>query len=78
MACGVLACQDEVHAQCTLRDPCSMTGFLNDLTYFILLIALLAVRNKRANIVLLLLMLARYAVFPLLFFLKIGVHGRLF
>jgi len=53
-------------------------GFLNDLTYFALLIALLVVRDKRANIVLLLLMLARYAVFPLLFFLHIGVHGRVF
>lgn len=53
-------------------------GFLNDVTYFVLLIALLAVRSKRANIVLLILMLARYAVFPLLFFLGIGVHGRVF
>ena len=53
-------------------------GLANDLTYFALLIALLVVRDKRANIVLLLLMLARYAVFPLLFFLHIGVHGRVF
>ena len=53
-------------------------GFANDLTYFALLIALLVVRDKRANVVLLLLMLARYAVFPLLFFLHIGVQGRLF
>jgi hypothetical protein len=53
-------------------------GFANDLTYFVLLIALLAARSERANVVLLLLMLARYAVFPLLFFLGIGVHSRLF
>jgi len=53
-------------------------GFANDLTYFVLLIALLAARSERANVVLLLLMLARYAVFPLLFFLRVGVHGRLF
>jgi hypothetical protein len=53
-------------------------GFANDLTYFVLLIALLAVRTKRASIVLLLLMLARYAVFPLLFFLGIGVHSHVF
>ena|SRR5690348_4884780 len=53
-------------------------GFANDLTYFVLLIALLAVRNKRANIVLLLLMLSRYAVFPILGFLGIGVHSHVF
>ena len=53
-------------------------GFANDLTYFLLLIALLVVRSRRANIVLLLLMLVRYAVFPLLFYLGLGVHGRLF
>ncbi len=47
----------------------SPLGFLNLFTYFILLIGLLAVKNKRANIVLLLLMLARYAVFPLWAFL---------
>jgi hypothetical protein len=53
-------------------------GFANDLSYFALLIALLAVRNKRANLVLLLLLLARYAVFPVLGFLQIGVHSRVF
>lgn len=53
-------------------------GFANDLSYFALLIALLAVRSKRANIVLLLLLLTRYAVFPVLGFLQIGVHSRVF
>ena len=53
-------------------------GFANDLTYLGLLVALLAVRDKRANIVLLILMLARYAVFPVLGFLQIGVHSTLF
>jgi hypothetical protein len=53
-------------------------GFANDLTYFALLIALLAVRNKRANVVLLLLLLSRYAVFPMLGYLHIGVQSRLF
>ena len=46
--------------------------------YLGLLVALLAVRDKRANIVLLILMLARYAVFPVLGFLQIGVHSTLF
>jgi hypothetical protein len=53
-------------------------GFTNDVTYFILLIALLAVRNKRANVVLLLLLLARYAVIPVLAFYGVGMHTPLF
>ena len=53
-------------------------GFANDLTYFALLIALLAVGSKRGNLVLLILLLARYAVFPVLGFLQIGVHNPLF
>ena len=53
-------------------------GFANDLTYFALLIALLAVRNKRANIVLLLLLLLRYAIIPVLGFYQIGVRQPLF
>jgi hypothetical protein len=53
-------------------------GLFNDVTYFILLIALLAVRNKRANIVLLILLLSRYAVIPLLAFLGIGMRATLF
>ena len=53
-------------------------GFANDLTYFALLIALLAARNKRANIVLLLLLLSRYAIVPVLGFYQIGVRSPLF
>jgi hypothetical protein len=53
-------------------------GFANDLVYFIVLIALLIVRNKRANMSLLVIMLAKDAVVPLLAFLRIGVHGRVF
>lgn len=58
-----------------MRSP---TGFLNDLTYFILLVALLAARTKRASIVLLVLMLSRYAVFPVIAFLGIGMRSQLF
>jgi hypothetical protein len=58
-----------------MRSP---IGFLNFLTYFALLIPLLLVRGKRANIVLLILMLARYAVFPVLIMLRVGSGGRLF
>jgi len=36
------------------------------------------VRGKRASIVLLALMLGRYAVFPLLAFAGIGMHSQLF
>jgi hypothetical protein len=53
-------------------------GFANDLVYFVVLIALLRIRDKRANIALLVLMLAKDAVVPLLTFLAIGVHGRVF
>lgn len=56
----------------------SPLGIANDVTYFIPLIALLAVRNKRANLALLVFLLARYAVFPLLGVLGIGLHSRLF
>jgi hypothetical protein len=69
-AAGLLA----VHAP-FMRSP---VGFANFLTYFVLLIALLAVRGKRASIVLLILMLARYAVFPVLTLVRVGLHGRLF
>ena len=51
-------------------------GGLNEASYFILLIALMAARTKRANIVLLILMLARYAVFPLLIFLTVAIYGH--
>jgi hypothetical protein len=53
-------------------------GFANDVSYFVLLVALLLVRNKRANIVLLILLLARYAIIPVLVLEGIGVHGRVF
>ena len=53
-------------------------GFANDVTYFGLLVPLLLVRSKRASIVLLLLMLSRYVVFPVLGLLGIGVHSHVF
>ena len=56
----------------------SPLGFANDLTLFALLIALLTVRDKRANIALLILMLAKDAVVPALAFLGIGMHSQLF
>jgi hypothetical protein len=69
-AAGLLA----VHAP-FIRSP---IGFANFLTYFVLLIALLAVRDKRASIVLLILMLARYAVFPVVVLTGLGMQSRLF
>jgi hypothetical protein len=53
-------------------------GFANDLTLFALLIALLIVRNKRANVVLLLLLLIKDLVVPVFGFLRIGLHSQLF
>lgn len=53
-------------------------GFASDVTYFGLLIPLFLVRSERASIVLLLLMLSRYVVFPVLGFLGIGVHSHVF
>ena len=53
-------------------------GFANDVSYFVLLIALLLVRDRRANIVLLSLLLVRYAIFPVLGFLGVGTHSQLF
>jgi hypothetical protein len=53
-------------------------GFANDLIYFVVLVSLLATRNKRVNIVLLVVMLAKDAVVPALAFLGIGMHGRVF
>ena len=53
-------------------------GFANDLIYFVVLVSLLATRNKRVNIVLLVIMLAKDAVVPALAFLGIGMHGRVF
>jgi hypothetical protein len=63
-----------VHAP-FMRSP---VGFANFLTYFVLLVALLAVRTRRASIVLLILMLSRYALFPVLVLLRVGMNGRLF
>jgi hypothetical protein len=63
-----------VHAP-FMRSP---IGVLNFASYFILLTALLAARNTRANIVLLILMLSRYAVIPLLIVLNFGMRGRVF
>ena len=61
-----------VHAP-FMRSP---VGSANFVTYFVLLIALLLVRGKRANIVLLILMLSRYAIFPVLVLLyRAGAGG---
>ena len=78
---GILACNLFASAVLAavagsfMRTP---LGFANFLSYFALLIPLVAVRNKRANIALLLLMLSRYAVFPVLAIFRIGMHGQLF
>jgi hypothetical protein len=76
LLCNVVAAAALLVMKSTfMRSP---TGFLNDLTYFVLLVALLIVRGKRASIVLLALMLGRYAVFPLLAFAGIGMRSQLF
>ena len=78
---GILACNVVASAALAtvggsfMRSP---IGFMNFLSYFALLIPLLLVRNKRANIVLLALMLSRYALFPVLTMLGVGMHGRVF
>jgi hypothetical protein len=56
----------------------SPLGFANNLTYFVPLIVLLIVRSKRANIALLVFLLARWAVFPLFLVLGVGTHAKLF
>lgn len=53
-------------------------GFANDLIYFVVLIALLAIRNRRANIALLVVMLGKDVAVPLLAFFGIGMHGPVF
>jgi hypothetical protein len=63
-----------VHAQ-FMRTP---VGFANFASYFVLLAALIAVRSKRASLVLLALMLSRYAVFPVLVLVAVGTQGRVF
>jgi hypothetical protein len=76
LACNVVAAATllAIHAP-FMRSP---TGFVNFLSYFVLLIALLLVRSKRASIVLLVLMLSRYALFPVLTMLGVGMHGQVF
>jgi hypothetical protein len=56
----------------------SPLGVINLVTYFIPLVALLAVRNRRANIALLLVLLVRYAIIPELAVLGVGMHSELF
>lgn len=46
-------------------------------TYYILLIGLLVVRSKRASLALLLLMMIKYAVFPVFYVLGVGTHHQL-
>ena len=58
-----------------MRSPLRLA---NRALYCIPLVALLAIQNKRANIVLLLILLAKYAVIPLLGFFGIGMHGQVF
>ena len=76
LLCNVVAAAAllAIHAP-FMRSP---TGFVNFLSYFVLLIALLLVRSKRASIVLLVLMLSRYALFPVLTMIGVGMHGRVF
>ena len=54
----------------------TLLGVLDLLTYFAPLIALLTVRNKRANITLLSFLLARWAVFPFLGVIEVGTHTK--
>jgi hypothetical protein len=78
---GILLCNVVAAAALlAVRSPFmhSPLGFLNFLTYFVLLIALLAVRTKQASIVLLLFMLSRYALFPVLVLFGVGMQGRVF
>jgi len=78
---GILICNVVAAvALLSIRAPFmrSPVGFANFATYFVLLIALLAVRSKRASIVLLILMLSRYAVFPVAVLVGLGLRGRLF
>ena len=78
---GILICNVVAAvALLSIRAPFmrSPVGFANFATYFVLLIALIAVRSKRASIVLLILMLSRYAVFPVAVLVGLGLRGRLF
>ncbi|MGN6588916.1 MAG: hypothetical protein ACTHKE_01305 [Sphingomicrobium sp.] len=78
---GVLFCNIVAAAVTTMAGTPFLRlpiGFANDLIYLLLVAALIAVRNKRANIVMLALLLAKFAIIPLLILQGIGVHGRLF
>lgn len=78
---GVLFCNIVAAAVTTIAGTPFLRlpiGFANDLIYLLLVAALIAVRNKRANIVMLALLLAKFAIIPLLILQGIGVHGRLF
>jgi hypothetical protein len=56
-----------------MRSP---LGLANDAIYFIALVGLLATKNKRVNIILLAVLLAKYAVVPALGFVGVGMHGH--
>lgn len=56
----------------------SPLGVANLVTYFIPLVALLVVRNRRANVALMLFLLVRYAIIPELAVLGVGMHSELF
>ena len=58
-----------------MRSP---LGVSNLVAYFVPLIALLAVQNKRANIAMLLVLLVKNAVFPVLAVLGVGMQSELF
>ena len=64
LLCNVAAAAALVVVHASFMD--SPIGFLNFLTYFVLLIGLLVLR------------LSRYAVFPVLTMLGVGMHGRVF
>jgi len=48
------------------------------ITYFIPLVGLLAIRNRRANMALLFVLLVRYGITPELAVLGVGMHSQLF
>src|SRR3954447_24591284 len=76
---GMLVCNVVAVALLVMGDDYwhSPLGVADLATYFIPMIALVAVGNKRANIALLGFLLARYAVFPLLGVLEIGTQSKL-
>jgi hypothetical protein len=56
----------------------SPLGVANLITYFIPLVGLLAIRNRRANMALLFVLLVRYGITPELAVLGVGMHSQLF